>query len=194
MRKLIVISLFVVFCFTPLAVLAEHNAVDKGSLELGVGNIAVFTFYVGYNYEQASVFGLGLTPNLTIGYFVIDRLMMGASLGYYRYKSESMDEAYTEFDIMPLVKYYFPVSEKFLINLKVFFGVYREKDMDFPDNYWSYLSFGGGVAATYMIIPQLGCNIGLDSRYFSNWRYDGEPLDETSDLGFQFVLGLNVYL
>ena len=194
MRKLIVISLFVVFCFTPLAVLAEHNAVDRGSLELGVGNIAVFTYYVGYNYEQESVFGLGLTPNLTIGYFAIDRLMLGASLGYYRYKSESMVEAYTDFDIMPLVKYYFPVSEKFLINVKVFFGLYSEKDMTYPDNRWKRPRFGGGVAATYMIIPQLGCNIGVDSFYLSNWRYDGVTSEETNNLGFQLVLGLNVYL
>jgi hypothetical protein len=194
MKKLIVISLFVVFCLTPLAVLAKHNAVDMGSLELGVGSIAVFTYYVGNNYEQRSVFGLGLTPNLTIGYFFIDRLMIGASCGYYRYKSESMDEAYIDFDIEPLFKYYFPVSAKFLINIKGFFGIYREKDMDYPDYNWTQPRFGGGVAATYLIIPQLGCNIGIDSAYFSNWRYDGETLEESSDLAFRFVLGLNVYL
>ena len=60
MRKLIVISLFVVFCLTPIAVLAEHSAVDRGSLELGVGNIAQFAFWVGYNYEQETILGLAI--------------------------------------------------------------------------------------------------------------------------------------
>jgi hypothetical protein len=194
MKKFIAVSLFALICFTPLVSLATHSSVDRGSVELGVGNVAQLSLYLSDNYDQASVLGIGLTPNVTVGYFFIDGLMLGASFGYFSYKDESMNEAYTDFDIMPLFKYYFPVSDKFLFNIKGFMGIYREKDVDYPDNFWSLTRFGGGLAANYMIVPQLGCNLGVDFTYFSNWKYEGEEAEETSDWGVMFVLGLGVYL
>ena len=194
MKKILVVFLFIVFCLPPLSTVFGHDSVDRGSVELGVGNIAEYSLYWGINYDQASVFGIGLTPNLTMGYFLFDRLMLGASFGFYRYKDESMTEAYNDFMIMPLFKYYFPVSEKVLINIKGFFGFYREKDMEYPDNYWTQQLIGGGLAATYLFIPQLGCNLGADFLYFTNWKYEGVEIEDTDTYSLKFVFGLNVYL
>jgi hypothetical protein len=194
MKKLIIILLFVAFCFAPLATLAEHGSVDRGSVELGVGNIAQLSLYLSDNYDQANVFGMGLTPNLTIGYFIVDRFMLGVSFGYFRYKDESMVEAYNELDIMPQFKYYFPVSDKFLINIKGFVGLYRERELEYHDTYWKRTRIGGGLAFTYLFIPQLGCNLGADFVYFSNWEFEGMEAEDSSDWGPRFYLGLQVYL
>ena len=193
MKRILIVSLFVVFCFTPLTTLAEHTSVDAGSVELGVGNIAQYSFYFSGNNDDPRIFGFGLTPNLTIGYFLVNRLMFGVSFGLYNYKDDSMSESYTEFYIMPLVKYYFPLSDRFLLNLKVFFGYYRETDVG-TDNFWMQFRVGGGLAVTYLIIPQLGINLGGDFANLSHWRYGGTEQEGTSDWGPQFYLGLNVYL
>lgn len=194
MKKLIVVSLFMVFCFAPLVVMAEHSAIDKGSIEFGVGNVAELSFYRGDNITKGYEYGIGLTPDLTVGYFVIDRLMLGLSFGLFGDKDETMDEADIDLNIMPLVKYYYPISDKFLINAKGFIGWNRYKDSTDPDNPYTRARFGGGIAGTYMLLPQLGGSIGADFTYYSNYKYGGTKVDDTSWYLLGFLLGLTVYL
>ena len=194
MRKLIVVSLFFVFCFVPLMVMAEHSAIDKGSIELGVGNVAELSFYRGDNILNGYWFTVGWPPGVTFGYFVIDRLMLGATLTVFSDKYETMTEADTELDVMPIVKYYYPISEKFLINAKGYFGLYRYKDSSDPDNPFTRVRFGGGGAGTYMLIPQLGASIGMDFTYYSDYKVGGTKADDTSYVILGIILGLVVYL
>lgn len=193
MKKILVVTMFFIFCFAPLAVMAEHSAVDKGSIELGVGNIIDIRLERGDNYEKATLFGLGTTPDLTAGYFIINGLMVGTTIGVTSYKAESWTEPYTFFSIQPVVKYYFPVSEKFLFNGKVIFGLYREKLSGDPDTY-TQMHFGGGAAGTYMLLPSLGASFGADFIYFADWKYGGTTIDDTSYYVIDILLGLSVYL
>ncbi len=145
MKKILVVTMFFIFCFAPLAVMAEQSAVDKGSFELGVGNIIDIWLYRSDNYENATWIGLGITPDLTVGYFIINGLMVGTTIGVTSHKAESWTEPNTSFFIQPVVKYYIPVSEKFFFNGKGFFGQYRENDAGDPDTYIHVCVLGAGL-------------------------------------------------
>ncbi|MBA7544991.1 hypothetical protein ES705_37353 [subsurface metagenome] len=192
MKKILVVTMFFIFCFAPLVVMAEQSAVDKGNFELGVGNIIDIWLYRGDNYENATWIGLGTTPDLTVGYFIINGLMVGTTIGVTSYKSESWTEPNTSFFIQPVVKYYIPLSEKFFFNGKGFFGQYRENYAGDPDTY-TRMRFGGGVAGTYMLLPSLGASFGVDFIYFANYSYGG-TVDNTSYTVIDILLGLSVYL
>ncbi len=193
MKKILVVTMFFIFCFAPLAVMAEQSAVDKGSFELGVGNIIDIWLYRSDNYENATWIGLGITPDLTVGYFIINGLMVGTTIGVTSHKAESWTEPNTSFFIQPVVKYYIPVSEKFFFNGKGFFGQYRENDAGDPDTY-TRMRFGGGAAGTYMLLPSLGASFGADFIYFADWKYGGTTIDKTSYAVIDILLGLSVYL
>jgi hypothetical protein len=143
MKKLLVATAYFFFCLAPLAVSAENGAVDKGSFELGVGNILDIWLYRSDNYENVNWIGIGMTPDLTFGYFMANRLMIGTTIGLTTTKYESATESDNTFFIQPVLKYYFPVSEKFLFNLKGFFGWERDKYEGDPDTY-TRSRFGGG--------------------------------------------------
>ena len=194
MKKILVVTMFLIFCFAPLSVMAQHSAVDKGSVELGVGNIIDITLFRGSDtWEDDTSIYIGDTPDLTAGYFVINGLMVGTTIWFVNYKSESMTEASTMFSVQPVVKYYFPISEKFLINLKGFFGWSRTKIANNPDTY-TQIRFGAGVAGTYMLLPSLGASIGADFTVFLDEKYGGTTIDDTSYNLIQILLGLSVYL
>jgi hypothetical protein len=194
MNKFFIISLLVIFCFTPLVITAEHSAIDKGSLEFGIGNVAELNIYRGDNIITGTMYGIGLTPDLTVGYFIIDRLSLGLTFGFWGDKDETMNEADTELNFSPFVKYYYPLSDKFLVNAKGFFGVYRFKDSTDPDNPFVRARFGFGIAGTYMLLPKLGGSIGVDFTYYSNYKVGGNKVDDTSFYIFDLLLGLTVYL
>lgn len=193
MKKILVVTMIFVICIAPLAAQAEHSAVDKGSFELGVGNILDIWLYRSDNYESATWVGIGYTPDMTVGYFIINRLMVGTTLGFYSLKSESWTEPSTTFFVQPVVKYYFPVSEKFLFNVKGFFGWRREKDSGDPDIY-TQIRFGGGAAGTFMLLPNLGASIGADLIIFPDEKTSGTTVDNTSYYVIDFLLGLSMYL
>jgi len=76
-----------------------YSQTEKGSLLLG-GNFEIGVLSVDDN----SVFNLSLSPN--IGFFVIDNLTVGGSLGVNVQSSESFTSS--SFSIIPEVRYYFP--------------------------------------------------------------------------------------
>jgi len=193
LKKILVVATFLFFCFIPFSVMAQHNAVDKGSFELGIGSIVDIWLYSWEIYEDATWIGLGTTPNLTVGYFVANGFMVGTTIGFTRYKSESWTDPNNYFSVQPIVKYYFPFSEKFLLNGKVFFGWSRDKTSGDPDAY-TRINFGGGVAGTYMLLPSLGASIGVDFIAFLDQKYGGETIDDSNVNIFYIILGLSVYL
>jgi hypothetical protein len=193
MKKIFVVALFLILCSAPISVMAEHSAVDRGSFEFGIGNIASVWLYGGANYENATWIGFGSTPDLTAGYFVINGLMVGTTFYFDWFKSESMTESDNNFFIQPIVKYYLPISDKFLVNAKVFFGWARSKSDGDPDSY-TRARFGGGVAGTYMLLPELGACIGADIIIFPDRKVSGTTIANTSFNVIDIAIGLSAYL
>ena len=193
MKKVLVVTMFIIFCSAPLTLMAQHSAVDRGSIEFGIGNIAEVWLYGGANYENATWIGLGNTPAFTAGYFITNGLMVGTTFYYDWFKSESMTGSDNNFFIQPLLKYYFPISERFLVNVKVFFGWARSKYDGDPDSY-TRARYGGGIAGTYMLLPGLGNYIGADIIVFPDRRESGTSIDNTSYNVIDISLGLSAYL
>jgi hypothetical protein len=191
MKKILIVTIFLIFCAAPIVVMAEN----KGSFELVIGNIldVKLTNYSDPTVDNDTVIEIGETPELTGGYFVINRLMVGTTIWFYNYKDASMDEPFNIFLIQPVVKYYFPISEEFLINVKVFFGWWREKYPLVDDPYTKML-IGGGAAATYMLFPRVGASIGVDFTQNTKYKQAGTKIDDTSFYVITIALGLSAYL
>mgnify|MGYP004704599487 CR=1 FL=1 len=106
MKKLTLIYAFLFFY------LSTYSQIDKGFWMLG-GDAS---FAYGKNKSNSIVngesFNLEISPN--VGYFVVDKLALGASLDYYRsrYKTDDLTSSFDNFWVSPFVRYYFLENEK----------------------------------------------------------------------------------
>lgn len=192
MKKKFIVTMLLILCFAPLSVMAQHSAVDKGSFELGVGHIFDIWLFSSDNYESYTEICIGATPTLTAGYFIIDGFMIGTTVYYNNYKSESMTDSDTYFSIQPEVKFYFPVSEQFLINAKGFLGM-RSSTYDGDSSKYTRMRFGAGCAGTYMLLPTLGASFGADFTLYQDRKVDGTTIGSTSYKIINIFVGLTAY-
>ena len=194
MKRIMIVVAAAMFCLLPFGLFAQ-DAIDKGSLEFGLGSIVGVTFWGGDLYDPKETdFHIGSdTITVNFGYFLMDSLSLGGSLGFNSNKVEDADEASTNFFIAPVVKYYFPVNEKFLVNAKALFGFSSVKLAGFDDA-TSQLFFGGGAAGTYLLTPNLGGFIGVDFTYGLDSRSGGDKIDDTNSTQLDIGLGLTVYI
>jgi hypothetical protein len=180
------------FCIVPIGLFAENDAVDKGSLEFGLGTVLNLTLYSG-NLD-ATEFNIGSGGmGLSVGYFIIDRLSIGGSAYYWSRKYDGDIDSYNEYSIGPEVKYYIHVSEQVLINLKGLFRIVSWEDpgdIDRSSRIW----FGGGGAATYLLTSNLGIYGGADIVFSPNYKNQGIEVIDSSYTFIGAELGFRVYL
>ena len=191
MNKSIALFFLLLFTLASFTLSAQQNSIEEGRFEIGIGNIASIWLYGGSNYEKATEIIIGHTPPITVGYFVIDGLRIGLTTDLDFYKSESMTEYESTIDIEPNVKYYFPLSEDLIGNIKVLFGWVRSTYDGDPEKY-TRTRFGFGGAVTYMFLPNIGAYVGLDYVILPDRKISGTTIDNTSfnvtDIGIGFTL------
>ncbi len=153
-------------------------------------NIIDMWLYRGVNSGNATAVGIGTAPDLTIGYFIVNGFMIGTTYRTITFQSESSTEGILFFQ--PVVKIYFPISDKFLLNAKGFFGLVRERYILDSDTY-TRIRFGGGGACTYMLLPSLGVSIGGEFKVFPNRKVSGTTIDNTSYNVINIFIGLTAY-
>jgi len=192
MKKILIAAFLLMFCIVPIGLFAENEAIDKGSVEFGLGTAFNLTLYSGNLEATEFTFGSGGTW-LSVGYFIIDRLSIGGFAYYWSWEYEGATESSNEYRIGPEVKYYIPVSEQVLANLK---GLFRfvswedPGDIDRSSRNW----FGGGGAVTYLLKSNLGIYGGVDIVFSPNWKDEGTEVIDSSFTLIDMELGFRVYL
>jgi hypothetical protein len=192
MKKILVVAFLLIFCIVPIGLFAENESIDKGSVEFGLGTAFNLSLYSG-NLE-ATEFTIGSGGMLlSVGYFVIDRLSIGGFAYYYNWKYEGATESSNEYRIGPEVKYYIPVSEQVLVNLKGLFRIVSWEDpgdIDRSSRIW----FGGGGALTYLMTGNLGIYGGANIVFSPNYSDQGTKVTDSSYTLIDVELGFRVYI
>lgn len=192
MKKILAVTAIVIFCIVPIGLFAEHDAIDKGSFEFGLGTAFNFGIYSG-NLE-ATEFSIGSGGTmLNVGYFIIDKLSIGGAASYYNIKYGGATESYTEFFIGPEVKYYFPITDLLLANLK---GLIRFISWEYPGDTdrSSQMWFGGGGAITYLLTDNLGIYGGADILFSPDYIDEGAEVDDSSYVLIDVQVGFTVFI
>jgi len=196
MRKIFFVGVIVLFCIAPISVFAaENKAIDKGSIEFGLGNVFSFSRYGGAAYDPAHTkiavgnFFYGING----GYFIIDRLSVGASIFFYRDKEKDAAEAETRFSVGPVVKYYYPLAQKILVNGagKVSYESRKVPPATDPLN---QLAITVGVAATYLLKPYLGAYAGINFILALQGRQGGSSVSDTGYNVIDVGIGLTFFM
>jgi hypothetical protein len=192
MKKILVAITLLMFCIVPVGLFAEHDAIDKGSVEFGLGTAFDLSLYFG-NVE-ATEFTIGSGGMLlSVGYFVIDKLSIGGAAYFRSLKYKAATESYTEFGFGPEVKYYIPASDQVLANLKGLFQIVSWEspgDIDRSSQIW----FGGGGAVTYLMTGNLGIYGGADIVFSPNYSDQGTKVPDSSYTLIAVEVGFRVFL
>ena len=192
MKKILVAITLLMFCIVPIGLFAENEAIDKGSVEFGLGTAFNLSLYSGNLEATEFTFGSGGTW-LSVGYFVTDKLSIGGYAYYWSWKYGGATESFNEFRIGPEVKYYIPVSEQVLVNLKGLFRIVSWEDpgdIDRSSRIW----FGGGGAVTYLLTGNLGIYGGADIMFSPNYKEEGTEVTDSSYTLIAVEVGFRVFL
>ncbi len=192
MKKILVAAFLLMFCIVPIGLFAENEAIDKGSVEFGLGTAFNLSLYSGYVELTEFTFGSGGTM-LSVGYFIIDRLSIGGSGYFYSLISNATTESSTKVFFGPEVKYYIPLSEQVLFNLKGLFRILSWKDPGDIDRS-SQMWFGGGGAVTYLMTGNLGIYGSADIVFSPNWKDEGTEVVDSSYTLIDLQVGFRVFL
>ena len=192
MKKILVAAFLLMFCIVPIGLFAENDAIDKGSVEFGLGTAFNLSLYSGNLEATELTIGSG-GMLLSVGYFIIDRLSIGGSGYFYSLISNATTESSTKVFFGPEVKYYIPVSEQVLVNLKGLFRIVSWEDpgdIDRSSRIW----FGGGGAVTYLLTGNLGIYGGADIMFSPNYKDQGTEVTDSSYTLIAVEVGFRVFL
>jgi hypothetical protein len=192
MKKILVAITLLMFCTVPICLFAENDAIDKGSVEFGLGTAFNLSLYFGNVEATEFTIGSG-SMLLSVGYFVIDKLSIGGAAYFYSLKYKAATESYTEFGFGPEVKYYIPTSENVLANLK---GLFRIVSWEYPGDIdrSSQMWFGGGGGVTYLMTGNLGLYGGADIMFSPDYKYEGTKVTDSSYTAIDIEVGFRVFL
>ncbi len=173
MKKLILIC--VLFC--SLCVLNSFSQTEKGNYLLGGGASASIDFSNGSN-----TFYLWFSPNM--GYFIIDKLTIGASLPLsFNSRENSRNFNY---GITPFLRYYFGQPSDIMIFVTGAFGI-KGSSSKYYDTTASSSGIEGraGVGGTYFLNESIGLEALLGYTY-NKWRDSDATSAIGLSIGFQF--------
>lgn len=195
MRKLIVIVVLAVLFIVPISVFAQNSQIDAKSIEFGLGTVFGITLWRGELFEGSEERDISIGTGavaLNAGYFVINGLSVGGSVSYFNSKIEGVTDPGVLLTISPVVKYYFPISDKFLVNAKALFE-YNSMKLFVPEAF-TYFAVGGGGAATYLLNDNLGIYGGFDFVHGFNQKFDGTEIDNSSRNIIDIGVGLTIFI
>ena len=116
--KLIIATMVVcMLCLSTACLWADNEAVDRGSIEFGLGTI--FNLVMTFGNFQGTEFTVGSGwTRFNIGYFIGDRFFVGGAVSYYWQRDQGDTDAYTDLYFGPVVKYYLVASKRILCDFK----------------------------------------------------------------------------
>jgi hypothetical protein len=124
---------------------------------------------------------------------------VGGTVGAVSIKWETDDESSLGFLLGPTIRYYFPVSDRILVNLAGDFMYVSFKPTSGGirvDDAITQIALGGGIEAGYLIIPNLSIGIGARFSHFFEERSAGESSDNTDynliDIGLVLRIHIEV--
>jgi hypothetical protein len=196
MRKLIGLVVLVVLLIVPISVFAGNSQIDRKSFDFGIGAKLGITLWRGELYEGAEERDISIGADKTaisFGYFIINGLSVGGSLSYFNTKVKGITDPLVLVSISPVVKYYLPIGEKILVNVKVLF---ENNAVEFwsPEDVTSYSAVGGGGAATYLLNYNIGIYGGVDFVHGFNQRYNYDKVNNSSHNKIDIGIGLTIFI
>jgi outer membrane protein len=190
------ITLFAIAMFATLGAFAQFN---KGRMLVGGSS----EFSTNKNKEKdgnttttnSTQTSFSLSPNF--GYFVIDQLAVGASLGFgvdkWNDKSGGdFDNSTTSFQIAPFVRYYLPVGVFFQGR----FGVGTQKTKFDNDNFGErkYNNSGLSLSAGYVIFLNDYVALEPELGYRTSKSKEKDSDEKDIDSGLFLRIGFQIYL
>ena len=203
MKKIIAFSLWIILCIAPLSVFAQNlanEAVDAGSGEFNIGTLAAVEFYYWGLYGEDTETHLAIGSDIfktNFSYFIIDCLSLGGTVGFISDTSPGDEESSLLFEVGPTIRYYFPVLNRFLINITGEFQYMSHKPTigGFRvDDAINQVALGGALEAGYLIHPNIAINIGIRFIQFFQARSAGESVDETNYRYSAIRLGVRIFM
>ena len=165
----------ILFIATFLITLASNAQIDKGNWMMGGGaNFGAYKNTSGGIKGESR--GIGIYPN--IGYFVIDKLALGAS-GELGFSSDTN----TNYGISPFIRYYFLEKEK-TINIfsEVSYGISRINKTDY-----NFQKFNLKAGTVFFVNSSVGIEVSLN---YSSRKDNQDSLNEALYLGVGFQIHL----
>lgn len=197
MKKILAVIMFLMLCAFPVSLFADGKTIPKGTMEFGLGPVFGITLWTGSAYEGDArttgfLLGSGATK-LNASYFIMNGLSVGGSISYSRTKVKVNDDPRTVFSLGPVVKYYFPIKNRFLVAGKGLFEISSIKQPAATDA-TNQLSFGVGGASTYLLNKNIGVYGGLDILFFLDEKSAGASIPDTSYTKIDLNAGVTIFL
>ncbi|MDO9261044.1 MAG: hypothetical protein Q7U08_03800 [Flavobacteriaceae bacterium] len=170
------------FIVSLLFSLTANAQITKGHWMLG-GDIS---FAYGKAKPSSIVkgesFNLDISPN--VGYFVIDKLVLGAKLDYYRsrYKTNDLTSSFDNFWVSPFARYYFLDVDK---NINIFIESSYKFNLI---NENKATAFSAKTGAAIFLTPSVALEVSL--QYLNTNSNDVYVGTNTILLGFGFQIHL----
>jgi hypothetical protein len=199
MKKLVFLLGVIALTATPM--FAQGTSTTAGSMEISAGKVFGYTMRTGDGIDPSKTtnpvdkteysFGIG-SMQYGLGFFVIDNLAVGGMFDYTSSKAKDASESSATWEAIPYVKFYIPVNEQFLIDVKGQLGYLSEKTAGYSDK-TTQLYLGIGAGATYLVTSSLGLNFDFDYLSF-NQSKTGSVSGKDAHGDFVFSLGATAYL
>jgi len=193
-RCLVLFMLASVLCI-PMFASADSDAIDKGSIFFKIGTLFAFDYYFNGYYDgpyETTVARFGSGPvNLNVHYFLVDGLALGGSVYFYSEKLAGNWDPTTVLSLGPVVSYYHPLSEQFLLNGSVYLR-YANVNSAFTYIETSQITIGLGVGVTYMVHENIGFY--SEAAYFlvTDASYSGGSIADSGYNNFNVSIGISV--
>ena len=171
----------------------SYAQIGQGSIRIGPD--------ISFSNSKLEIDGLNakfkqsnLNAGITGGYYVIDNLEIGVSLGLLSNKSkvESYEEKQSGFTFGPHVAYMVPISDNLYLPILGGFGYNSLTiDNDYDELTFGGISFGVRTGLEYLIDHKIGARMSLGSDFGTLKDNDSEA--EIDVNAFQFGVGVSFY-
>ena len=185
--------------------ISAEAPIAAGTLELGIGKIISYEriwndditfnqFTVGtyadtYNHASADF----SAPVFGFAYFVTDGLALGLNAGFYYYKNDQLDNPSQGVFVAPVIKFYVPLSEGFLVDAHGSFG-YFSSDDGVLEQETTGMTYELGIGFNILVTQQFAVVLGFDYTYMTDYEVDGEKAADSAMSGIGVSLGLKTFI
>jgi len=192
MKKTFLVTTILILCFVPLVFCAGNDAIDNWSIEFGLGSVCKWEWSSGNFEAKGLILGSGPTL-LNVGLFIFNGLSIGGAASYITVKDEGATESYEEFFFGPIVRFYIPISDKYLANIE---GIFQFDSWEFPGDTdkSSLMRYGGGGGITYLITNNLGMYGSVHLFFIPDYKDQGIEVPDSNFTLIDAEIGFRVFL
>ena len=194
MKTFLIISTLLLFAFTSTAQLTK-----KTWLVGGTGSFSSYNQSLSYSSTNITAKYTSIDISTSVGYFVIDKLVLGLSPSFSYYKgnvtSQGLNYSPTKYSIGPFARYYLLNSEKpfnLLADIRYQFGIAKNPSPSSDKGKLNNFSIMAG--------PEIFFNSSVGLEILLGYKTTTETIDNSPNAytdkrkGFQVSVGFQIHL